>query len=210
MRNNEAMTRERQVETAAAIVLSLATVLTAWSSYQASLWGGEEARHYFEGSTAQATATALQGQGLQRRSVDAALFVAYARALVEEQQALATFLYDRFPPPLQRATKAWLAMTPLTNPAAPPTPMAMADYQIAEETESRRLAQRAADALAQARAADDRSDAYVLLTVIFALVLFFSGISGKFEWTAIDLATLLLSVAILIGGVLRLVRLPTL
>ena len=48
------------------------------------------------------------------------------------------------------------------------------------------------------------------LTVVFALVLFFSGITGKFRWTAIDRTTLVVAAVVLAGGLALLMRLPTL
>jgi hypothetical protein len=56
--------------------------------------------------------------------------------------------------------------------------------------------------------ADEHADNYVLLTVIFATVLFFSGISGKFQWQVIDAAVLTFGVLVLLGGLMFLLQMP--
>ena len=56
--------------------------------------------------------------------------------------------------------------------------------------------------------ADKYADDYVLLTVIFATVLFFSGIAGKFQWRGIDGAVLGLGVVVLVVGLVMLAQMP--
>ena len=107
---------DRWVEFLGALVLAIATVATAWSAYQAALWGGDESKFYFEASAAQLEAAHLESRAMQRASFQASLFVEYAAALSTGDQKLADFLYQRFPEELERATDAWLATDPLTNP----------------------------------------------------------------------------------------------
>jgi surface polysaccharide O-acyltransferase-like enzyme len=42
----EAVRRDRRVELLAAIMVSIATVVTAWSAYQATRWSGDQAESY--------------------------------------------------------------------------------------------------------------------------------------------------------------------
>ncbi len=53
----------------------------------------------------------------------------------------------------------------------------------------------------QAETADQIADRYVLLTVLFASVLFFAGIAGKFQSRLIDIAMLALGLLVLLAGV---------
>lgn len=105
---------DRWVEFLGALVLAVATVATAWSAYQAALWGGDESKFYFEVSAAQL----------------------------------------------------------------------------------------------EAAEADEYADEHVFLTAIFATVLFFSGVSGKFQWCVIDRLILGIGVLVLLVGLVMLAQMP--
>ena len=92
---------------------------------------------------------------------------------------LADFYVDRFRDEFRPAFDAWMATRPLDEPDAPPTPFAMAEYQVASRNEAARL-----DAAAEASAAEVRQDIqrasnYVLTVVLYAVVLFFAGMSTR-------------------------------
>ncbi len=199
---------DRWVEFFGALVLSVATVATAWCAYQAALWGGDESKFYFEASAAQVEAAQLENKALQRISFQAGIFVEYVAALSQDNQVLADFLYRRFPPELKAATDAWLAEDPLNNPEAPPSPFDMPRYRLPEQDAAEQTDQLVIQKFNEAGEADEHADNYVLLTVIFAMVLFFSGISGKFQWRVIDAAVLAFGVVVLLGGLVLLVQMP--
>ncbi|GAH45288.1 unnamed protein product [marine sediment metagenome] len=136
------------------------------------------------------------------------MFVEWASAVSQEDQRLEDFLFERFPPELKRATDAWLTLEPETNPNAPPSPFAMPEYTLVQSEESEKLAIMADGFFEQATQANLTSDNYVLLTVIFASVLFFGGISGKFQSRTIDFAMLILAFVLFIGGVAVMLRYP--
>jgi hypothetical protein len=46
----ETVRRDRRVELIAAIMLSIATIVTAWSAYQATRWSGDQAENYTQAS----------------------------------------------------------------------------------------------------------------------------------------------------------------
>jgi hypothetical protein len=199
---------DRWVEFFGALVLAVATVATAWSAYQASLWGGDESKFYFEASAAQLDASHLNTQAMQRATVHAGLFVEYAAARSEGNEALADFLYQRFPSELRTATDTWLATDPLNDPNAPSSPFDMPAYRLQEEDAAEQLEKLSETKFAAAAEADEYADNYVLVTVIFATVLFFSGIAGKFQWRAIDGAVLALGIVVLLIGLVMLAQMP--
>lgn len=199
---------DRRVEFFSAIVLALAAVLTAWCGYQAALWGGKQAKAYSDASAARIMAAQQTSEAMLRSSIHIGLFTEYAAAISQENQRLADFLYARFPPELKTATKAWRATDPLNNPNAPLSPFDMPAYQLPQQAEAQRLEEEAGQKSAEADQANAQSDQYVLLTVIFATVLFFGGISGKFQWRMIDLAMLAMGVVVLLGGLWSLLRSP--
>lgn len=199
---------DRWVEFIAAAVLSLATVATAWAGYQAALWGGEQTRHMAAAGAANVQSAQQTTTAQQRASLQATLFVHWATAISEENTKLADFLYERFPKELKVATDAWLATKPLKNAAAPGTPFEMAEYSLPETARAAELRQQSEAESALAAQANETSDRYVLLTVIFASVLFFGGISGKFQSKSVDLAMLVLAGTVFVIGLGILVTFP--
>jgi hypothetical protein len=84
----------------------------------------------------------------------------------------------------------------------------MPEYRLSEQVEAEQMGQLAAEKFTEAGQADEHADRYVLLTVIFAMVLFFSGISGKFQWRVIDGLVLSFGVVVLVVGLVLLVQIP--
>ncbi|TDC49626.1 hypothetical protein E1212_17620 [Jiangella ureilytica] len=91
------------------------------------------------------------------------------------------FLYERFRDEFRPAVEAWLATQPLTDPAAPRTPFGMPEYQLDSRDRSAALERDAETFAAQARDANQRGDNYVLMTIVFAVVLFFAGVSSNLD-----------------------------
>ena len=138
---------DRWVEFFGALVLSAATVATAWCAYQAALWSGDESKFYFEASAARVEAAQYENRALQRLGFQIGLFVEYVGALSQNNQVLANFLYHRFPPELKTATDAWLAEDPLNNPDAPSSPFKMPEYRLPEQAAAEQMDQLAVENL---------------------------------------------------------------
>lgn len=161
------------------VLLVVAALGTSWSSYQATRWNGEQAKAGSRTNAIRIEAARAQGLAQAQTQVDVATFIAWADADRRGETALAQFYVQRFRPEFKPAFNAWLATHPLTNPGAPPTPFAMPQYQLASRTDAERL-----DAASEASAADVRRDIqrsgnYVLTVVLYAVVLFFAGMSTK-------------------------------
>ncbi|MCA9869989.1 MAG: hypothetical protein KC487_06380, partial [Anaerolineae bacterium] len=144
----------------------------------------------------------------QIRGFHAILFVEWAAAVSQENQELEDFLYQRFPPALKTASDAWIATKPLVNPDAPSSPFVMSEYVLEEDDLAEQWQATAEAELAKANQADETSDRYVLLTVLFASVLFFGGIAGKFQSQIIDMAMLVIGSIIFLAGLGILLTFP--
>ncbi len=192
----------------AAIVLSLATVSTAWCGYQATRWGGVQSSSYSQAGAARTLSAQKNNEATLRMNMHLNLFTQYVVATAQGDTKLADFMYQRFPPALRTATDDWLKTQPLTNPDAPRSPFDMPSYQLAEQAESARLGALADDKAQRADDANEMGDRYVLLTVIFASSLFFVGISGKFQWLALEAGMIALGAIVLLGGLFVLLTLP--
>jgi hypothetical protein len=171
----------RSLELAAAVLLAFATVATAWAAYQARQWTGEQARETSQGTAtriAQNRSAALANRQVQ---IDVATFVQWIDARQQHRAALATFYRTRFRDEFKPAFASWLAASPFENPAAPPTPFAMPQYRLAASAEAERLETSAAAASERAKEANQRANNYMLAVVLFAMALFFAGLSAKLE-----------------------------
>ncbi len=199
---------DRWVEFASAIVLALATALAAWCGYQAAQWDGEQSKAYTEAIGSQVEAARLDGHAATKTSIEVGLFTQWAEALSAGNDDFADFLYHRFPTTLATASEAWLATKPLTNPDAPPSPFAMPVYNLPESQAAQASRDLAELQFAQANEYNEVSDRFVLLTVLFATVLFFAGVSGKFQWRVLDMAMLIIGMTVMLIGFVLILSWP--
>lgn len=171
--------RRSRAELVATVILSIATVLTAWSAFQATKWGGEMSLQFSAANAARTFSVAASNTANAQTTIDVALFAEYAAAVAMDDGELAAFFETRFRDEFRPAFTAWVATDPLTSPGAPASPFEMDEYVLAATVEANELAADAEAASALAREANQRGDNYVLLTVLFASVLFFAGVSSK-------------------------------
>lgn len=204
----EPAARKRGIEIACAIILALTTTASAWCAYQSKVWGGAQmarANAAIWAGRQQAVAT-LAAQ--QARVFDASMFIAYMRARLEGDQATEDFLAVRFRPEMKRAVEAWFRLDPLNDTAAPPSPLQMAEYAQPETAEADRQEAVVAGALQGVREARQYSDNYVLLTVLFASVLFFGGIARTFDSRVLRTVLAALAILLFMGTLAGLLNMP--
>ena len=170
---------DERLEIIATVMLSLATVATAWSGYQASRWNGEQAKAFSRAAAARIESTKAANLANAQTQVDVATFTQWANAYARQETVLADFYFARFRAEFKPAVEAWVATRPLRNEDAPLTPFAMPEYRVAAQDEADRLEADAERWSAKARENVQRATNYVLGVVLFAAVLFFAGISTK-------------------------------
>ncbi len=181
-----------RLELVATVFLAIATVLTAWSAFQSAKWNGVQATNFSAANAARTESTRASGLANTQRAVDVDTFIAWVSAVAAERGVEPSdapyrpepgtesgFLYERFRDEFKPAIEAWLATRPLVDADAPATPFQMPEYQLAADAEAQRLVDESEDRRDEALAANQRSDNYVLLTVVFASVLLFAGVSTK-------------------------------
>lgn len=167
------------VELTATILLALAAVATAWSSYQAARWNGEQAKTSSAVNKARIEASRASDLANAQTQVDVATFSQWVDAYARKEPVLADFYFKRFRKEFKPAVNAWLATRPLRNPDAALTPFAMPEYRLAATAEAERLDRREEELSATMRRNVQRSTNYVLGVVLFAVALFFAGMSTK-------------------------------
>ena len=198
----------RWIEFFAALILAMATTATAWAAYQSALWTGAQADHSAKGTQAIVRASKYAKLAEQKLSLQTTLFMHYATAVLANNAALADFTLQRFPEPLKTATLAWNATQPLTNPSAPVSPFDMAQYQLSERADEERWEDTAEREFAAGVHAGEISDRYLLYTILFASVLFFAGISGKFSIKLTNEIALTIGALLLLAGLFILFSTP--
>ena len=188
-----------RLELLATILLAIAAVATAWSSYQSARWSGVQAIDFSRANASRVESTRAATEAGQLTQIDVLTFTQWVNAYAAEDHRLANFYFDRFRKEFKPAVHAWVATHPLDNPKAPPVPFAMPAYKLASQTESEKLLAEAEESTAQARQSNQRSDNYVLAVVLFAAALFFAGISTKLSVPRQRVALLGLGYLIFVG-----------
>jgi hypothetical protein len=192
----------------ATVLLAVAAVATAWSSYQSARWSGLQTINFSQANAARVESTRASTRAGQLSQVDVLTFTQWANAYAEGNEMLRDFYFDRFRDEFRPAVQAWIATRPLQNPDAPPTPFVLPEYRVAEDSQAERLLAEAERFAASARESNQRSDNYVLAVVLFAAALFFAGISTKLSNPQQRLAVLGLGYVVFVGTLVWVVTFP--
>jgi hypothetical protein len=193
--------RHDWIEIGATVLLALAAVSTAWSSYQAARWNGEQAKTSSAVNKARIDAARASDLANAQQEVDVATFSQWIDAYARREARLAAFYFKRFRAEFKPAVNAWLATRPLESDGAPLTPFAMPEYRLAATAEAERLDRRSEQLAAQVRRDIQRSTNYVLGVVLFAVALFFAGMSTRLTGSGARKALLLVGWIVFTGAV---------
>jgi hypothetical protein len=197
------------IEIAATALLALATTMSATSAYQSARWSSRESVLYNKSNAAMTSAAEYSDKANQLTTIDIQMLTNYMNALASGDQALANFYSTMtFSDVLKEALKVWNEQRAAGLKDMPRTPFHEPQYKHAERVKSDALhAQSQRDAGA-AKKADDHADNYILLTVLFASVLFFAGMSTKFQSKAIKIVILGMGMAVFSFAVVAMAIIP--
>lgn len=185
-------------ETVVIIVLSITAVLTAWCGFESSQWSGEMSIAFSQASNARIEAARQAGVANAARQADLTIWGVYLQARAQGDTALASYVEQRFTDHFRVAYRAWIAENEPTT-----GPFKMKEY-IPPGTTEAAAADRSADSrFADALVFNQRGDNYTILTVIFALVLFFAAASSRLgsrhaQWILLGVAITFLITATLV------------
>ncbi len=185
-------TSERVRETIVLVVLSITAILTAWSGFESSKWGGEMSIAFSQASSNRIEAARQQGVANFNTQKDLTIWGLYVQARAEDDTRLADYVEERFSPHFKVAFDAWIADGQPTN-----APFGLEVYVPPGTLESAEADARADARFAVALEDNQIGDNYTILTVLFAVVLFFAAVSGRFkrhptQWIALGIAIVLL------------------
>src|SRR5216110_4070602 len=206
--NREPQKKKRWVEPVTALLMALATLSTAWCSYQSAAWTRKSNRLMNEFNALERKAGLLSIQGIQQATIHTAMFMQILAAQQGGNEKLMNFYVERFPPDVRKAYDAWLAERPFENPNADPHPFVPKLYEPRGTREAAELNSKAASTLKKARSAGNVSGQYLANTVLFATVLFFASASGKFEQQRVRSVAFVFAVAVFVFALVRTAMLP--
>ncbi len=167
-------------ELAATVLLAIAAVATAWSSYQANRWNGEQAKAASQTNAIRIDAARAQGEAQAETEIDVALFIQWVDADAHDEEELADFYAGAVPRRVPARLRRLAGHRPLRRtPRRRPSPFAMEEYQVEAQAEAEDLDRQAEASAAAVRRDIQRSANYVLAVVLFAVALFFAGMSVK-------------------------------
>src|SRR5436190_1985813 len=201
--NREPQKKKKWVEPVTALLMALATLSTAWCSYQSAAFTRKSNRLMNEFNALERKAALLTIQGIQQATIHTTMFMQMLAAQQAGNEKLANFYVERFPPDARKAYDTWLAERPFENPNADPHPFVPKLYDVRGTREAAELDSRAATSLQNARNAGSVSGQYLANTVLFATVLFFASASGKFEQRRVRAVAFAFAVAVFLFAVVR-------
>ena len=190
------------------VLLALAAVATAWATYQQAHWRSEQALAGNRSTAARVQANRASGVANRQIQIDALTFTQWVDAYSAGETKLAAFYFRRFRPEFRPAVTAWIATKPLSNPRAPLTPFAMPQYRSAALDEADRLEANGGVEAKVAQAHVSRADRYTLCVVLFAMSLFFAGISTRLRTEASRAAILGVGWATFLGTIVWMATFP--
>jgi hypothetical protein len=199
---------DRLISIAEAVLLSIVTLMAAWSGYSAAKWGSEASLSLARSSTAQNQADLDRIQASQIRTLDSVSFNGLFAAYETHNPKLFELMLRRMRPGYLVAVNAWIATHPLKNPNAPPDPSYMPQYKIPQQTQARVLGAQSQAEFDEGQSASGTADKYVRLTVFLAAVLFLVGIASHFAARAARYGLIGIASVLLIVSAVQLLGLP--
>ena len=201
--------RERKLELAVTVLLSISALLSAWCAYQASRLGGEESLYNTKSSVLQVQAFRAEQRSTIETLTDLSAFDRWLAATSAGDAARARYVEARFSDRLATAFQEWLKLNPLTDEHAPASPIDTDVYERPDEAAAARFeasAQAAEDAAAEA---GDAADNYVLAVVLLAAALFLLGIQSRIGVFELRVVMTSIAGALVVGTIVWVVTLPS-
>ena len=197
-----------RLEVVTTLLLAVAAVATAWASYQATRWNGEQARAGSRTTALRIDAARAAGLAAEQTQVDVALFIQWIDAAANNDAELENFYVDRFRPEFKTAFDTWIATDPFATPGAPLSPFALDEYQTAASAEAARLDQAAEQSSATVSVNIQRASNYVLSVVLFSVALFFAGMSTRLRMSRLRTVTVVIGCVVFLGTAVWLATFP--
>ena len=203
----ERFNRTDWIELAAAVLLALATIIAAWSAYQSTRWGGEQAAATSGGLAARSAASQETTRFAAQTQIDVQLWILWLEQAQMEDSSGESFVEARFRDEFKPAFDAWITQPPVDG-VPPRTPFDMPEWSSEARDEAERLDAVAEASAAEAARANQLGDNFVLTAVLMASVLFFAGVGTKLKGRGVRLFMLSIASLIFLGAFAFMLSLP--
>jgi hypothetical protein len=162
-------------------------------------WNGEQAKAASRTNAIRIQAARAESLAEAETEIDVATFIQWVDARARDEPDLTAFYFARFREEFKPAVNAWISTRPFTNPDAPLTPFAMPSYRLAATIDAKRLDTEAEASAATVQRDIQRASNYVLGVVLFAVFLFFAGMSTKLTDPRLRLITVSVGCVVFLG-----------
>ncbi len=198
--------RRYRLELAATLLLSIATLGSAFSAWRSSAWSGVQSAELARANDLQSESIRFATRAALQTDVDVGMFLAWLESAIERDQLFADFLAAHFRPEFRGAYDAWMAEPPLDfGPDLPKlpagTPFGLPAYRLDANEQASELRAQAEQAVERATRASTVATQFVLTAVLYASVLFIAGISIKVR-SARSQGVLVVAAAVLLAATL--------
>lgn len=199
------------IEAVSAVLLSITVILTAWSAFESSKWGGAMSISFSQASGARIQASQAATQAGQDRQADLSVYSLWLQAKALGTPAEVAYVQARFPDRLRVAFDEWVRLGGVSDPEnAPTSPFALKSYVAPGTAQAAALSAKAESDYQTALVNNQRSDNYTILGVLFAVVLFFGAMATKFTNVGFQVSQISFAGVVLIVGIVFLVSMPKL
>lgn len=198
-----------------AIIMAVAAISATWASFESSQWSGKANGLWDEASLARADSNRYAAKAVEETNIDSAVWLEWEKSVLLGRDDLAGFLRDRFSPALDIAQEVWLGRTAVDAEGTPVdgtlpkgTPVTVDEYVPPGQAKAESLAADAESKLQESSVYNEIAGRYTLMTIMFALVLFFGSVATKFSGPYIQLSLGLLATGLLLSAGIRMALLP--
>lgn len=197
------------IEVIEAVLLSLATVLTAWSAFQAAVWDGDQSANFARSEALHSESVRAVNLATVQSNIDTVLFDRWLAAEESHDSTTTAAIEGTMRPALRAALHAWETDGGISErPGAPTSPLQEGSYLSADLSKADAYTTEAQTAVKEADHANETSDYYILATVVVALVLFLVGIASKLRSRDVRLGLAAFASMCLAASVVVVILLP--
>ena len=184
-----------------AVMLGLAAVVTAWSAFQSSQLGDKVQESFSEGIRLSDQASQQYNTAIATDNQDQALFLEYAKALVSEDDVMATYISESLMSPELLAAVQWWIDQPEEGGPDSPFVEENPNWDNSQWAAAAELDEQAQQYFDTAKDSDSEGDKFDLLEVVVTLSLFLFGVASLVRQQRIQIGLTLVGGVILIYSI---------
>jgi len=196
-----------RIEVVIAILLGVAAILTAWSTFQSSQLAGSVAKEYSKGIHAADAASQKYNDATAIEIADEGIFLEYTKALHSGEQELATYMHSSLMTPELASVIDWWEEQPASSGIATPFTSENPNWSNPQFAAAQQLDAEAEQHFFEADRIDALGVAFDILSIIIAIGLFLFGVASLVRQERIKVGLGIVGAVILVFSIIRLIGL---